>query len=57
VGTYDLEILDSVTNQLARTIANVELKANGHYDVIVYEVSESTAIRGFVIVYPERPAS
>ncbi len=51
-GIYDIEILDSNTDQLATTFSNIALDSGVHYDIIVYEESESIRIRGFVVVYP-----
>jgi len=52
VGIYDMEIIDSNTNQLATTIPNIELAGGAHYDVIVYEAPDSIRISGFVVPYP-----
>jgi hypothetical protein len=51
-GIYDLEILDSNTDQLATTFSNIQLNSGAHSDVIVYEENESTRILGFVVEYP-----
>jgi hypothetical protein len=55
-GIYDMEILDSNTNQLATILSDNFLDTGAHYDVIVYEEPISTKVYGFVIEYPTRSA-
>jgi|GEM_PF-1000653 len=57
MGIYDLEIIDSNTDQLATTLSNNPLDAGAHYDVIVYEERDSIRIRGFVVEYPTQSGS
>ena len=55
-GTYDIEILDSNTNQLATILSDNLLDSGAHYDVIAYEEPTTTKVLGFVIEYPVRSA-
>ena len=56
VGTYDIEILDSNTNQLATMLFDNLLDSGAHYDVIVFEDPSTTKVLSFVIEYPVRSA-
>jgi hypothetical protein len=51
-GIFDMEILDTATNQLATTVLNVNLEADRHYDIIAYEEQDTTRILAFVVQYP-----
>ena len=55
-GTYDIDVLDSNSNQLATILADTLLDSGTHYDVVVYEELDTTKVRGFVIEYPVRSA-
>ncbi|MEO8609765.1 MAG: DUF4397 domain-containing protein [Chloroflexota bacterium] len=55
-GTYDIEILDSNTKQLANTISDNFLDSGAQYDVVVFEDPATTKVGGFVLEYPVRSA-
>jgi hypothetical protein len=55
-GIYDVDVLDSNSNQLATIIPDNVLDTGAHYDVMVYEDPVTTRVFGFLVEYPTRSA-
>lgn len=52
LGTYDVHVLDVVTNEIAATIRQVNLQPGILYDVVAFQYPESRRVEGFVLPYP-----
>jgi Domain of unknown function (DUF4397) len=52
LGTYDVHVVDLVTNEIAATIRQVSLQPGTHYDVVAFQYPTSQLVEAFVLPYP-----
>lgn len=54
VNTLNLFVIDAITNELAASILNTEMKTGSHYDIVAYQETNSQRVHALLFEYPAR---